>query len=61
MKNLLSIVCIVLFFGTVVLAQGTVDTDPTQKTGGIDITSALIGAVVGLVIGYLVGGRMAKK
>jgi len=61
MKNLLSIVCILLSFGTIALAQGTVDTDGSSTSGGMDVTSLLIGAVVGLVIGYLVGGRMAKK
>ncbi|MEZ4901267.1 MAG: hypothetical protein R2822_05635 [Spirosomataceae bacterium] len=63
MKNVLFIGCIFMLFSLVVIAQGTVDTDnkTASASGGIDITSAIIGVVVGLVIGYVVGGRMAKK
>lgn len=57
MKNALIFTCLFAFSCLVSFAQPPRETLPT---GGIDITSIIIGLVVGLIVGYLIGSRMKK-
>lgn len=57
MKSALLLACLLVFSAITAFAQPNRDTLPT---GGIDITSVIIGLVIGLIVGYIIGSRMKK-